>query len=163
MYEYKVVPAPIRATRAKGLKTTADRFSHALAERINAEAAGGWQFQRIETLACEDRGRLWRSKSSAQTVMIFARALGFLPPDAGTALAAVRDADTTISDGHAREFPSAPAPVYPEVQDPMQQRAPQGRQEPLFRSNPLMRPEIGARAEPVLRPPAPPRDESADD
>jgi hypothetical protein len=92
MYEYKVVPAPVRAQKVKGLKTTADRFSHALAERINAEAAGGWQFQRCETLSCEERSTLGRTRTSTQTVMIFARPLGALRPDAGGALAAAQDA-----------------------------------------------------------------------
>ncbi|MBN8194777.1 hypothetical protein JI667_22010, partial [Bacillus sp. NTK074B] len=46
MFEYKVVPAPVRAVRVKGLKTTAERFAHTVAESINAEAAGGWQFVR---------------------------------------------------------------------------------------------------------------------
>ena len=75
MYEYKVVPAPQRARRIKGLKNTADRFAHALAERINAEATGGWQFLRTETMPCEERSAFGRAKTSMQTVMVFQRGL----------------------------------------------------------------------------------------
>ena len=74
MYEYKVVPAPTRAGKIKGLKTTAERFAHSLAERINAEAAGGWRFLRTESLACEERRGLTGTSRSTQTVMICTRA-----------------------------------------------------------------------------------------
>ena len=91
MYEYKVVPAPVRAAKVKGLKTAADRFAHTLAEHINAQAAGGWQFQRTETLTCEVRKGLGGLKTTTQTVMVFARVMGATRPDAGAALAAAQD------------------------------------------------------------------------
>lgn len=73
MYEYKVVPAPVMALKVKGLKTVSERFAHTLAERINAESAGGWRFVRTESLPCEARKTLGKTRSSTETVMIFAR------------------------------------------------------------------------------------------
>ena len=97
MYEYKVVPAPLRAAKAKGLKTVAERFAHALAERINAEAAGGWQFVRTETLPCEERKRFGGARTSTQVVMIFARELGQPRPDASATPPAGQPAEPVAS------------------------------------------------------------------
>lgn len=151
MHEYKVVPAPQRAAKSKGLKTIADRFAHTLAERINAEAAGGWHFVRTETLPCEERSRLGSVRVSQQVVMIFARELGATRPDAGAALAAAQ--------GHAAPAAEAPEPAAPAISaaptatpvaTPL--ATPVRRQEPLFRSGAMLRAEGAARAEPVLRP-----------
>ena len=178
MYEYKVVPAPTRAGKIKGLKTTAERFAHSLAERINAEAAGGWRFLRTESLACEERRGLTGTSRSTQTVMIFARALGQTRPHAGAALAAAQEGldayllspadeaappgysgrrDETGRDGMFRE-PIA-APRSPETRSPELRTSESRlgdpairRQEPLFRSGAMLRSEQGARSEPVLRP-----------
>ncbi len=187
MYEYKVVPAPVRAVKAKGLKTTAERFSHALAERINAEAAGGWQFQRTESLACEERSNLGRVKTSVQTVMVFSRLLGEVRPDAGAALAAAQVAqseyyvdasayaDEPVYDEPRHEHPEHDAPQYeapaydydetpqPDDREPEpapQPRAPSNRQEPLFRANPIPRHEGAGRTEPTLRPRTPRNDDA---
>ena len=107
MYEYKVVPAPQRAAKVKGLKTSADRFAHTLAERINAEAAGGWQFLRTETLQCETRGRFGGIKQSTETVMVFAREVGVTRPDASAALAAVQEPEAAV-DAPRRRVVAAP-------------------------------------------------------
>jgi len=178
MYEYKVVPAPTRATKVKGLKTTADRFAHLLAERINAEAAGGWQFVRTETLACEERKGLGGTRNTMQTVMIFARELGQMRPDAGAALAAVqggqagwqdtdyddRDAEAAYEDSvaydDAQSLPD-PATYHPAPEpEPVAAPAATRRQEPLFRSGAMLRGDGHGRTEPVLRPRAPQGDES---
>ncbi len=154
MYEYKVVPAPQRAAKAKGLKTTAERFANTLAESINAEAAGGWQFVRSETLPCEERSRLGASRISQQVVMIFARPLGATRPDAGSALAAVQEAAAHSEPRHATE-PVAEAPAYAApapAPAPQAEAAPARRQEPLFRSGAMLRTEGRPRVEPVLRP-----------
>ena len=143
MLEYKVVPAPVRAVKSKGLKTTADRFAHTLAERINAEAAGGWQFLRTESLPCEERSRFGAARMSQQVVMVFARERGAARPDAAAALAAVQD------NAEPRSLP---------VAEPAARR-----QEPLFRSGAMLRADAAQRAEPVLRPrPGPDETRDAD-
>ncbi len=77
MYEYKVIPAPQRTVKVKGLKTPGERFAHLLAEAMNAEAEEGWEFLRAETLPCEERKGLTGTAKSFQSVLIFRRALGF--------------------------------------------------------------------------------------
>ncbi|MCB1387992.1 MAG: hypothetical protein KDK12_02380 [Rhodobacteraceae bacterium] len=153
MHEYKVVPAPVRAVKVKGLKTTAERFAHTLAERINAEAAGGWHFVRTETLPCEERSRLGAARVTQQVVMVFARDLGLPRPDAGAALAAAQESAIAAADPARAEAP-LPDPLPPATPEP-----PPRRQEPLFRSGAMLRAEGRARNEPVLRPRAAPEDD----
>lgn len=75
MFEYKVVPAPDRAVKVRGLKTTSERFAHALTETLNALSADGWEFLRSETLPCEERkGWFGGTRATTQTVMIFCKA-----------------------------------------------------------------------------------------
>ncbi|MCA0205636.1 MAG: DUF4177 domain-containing protein [Proteobacteria bacterium] len=152
MHEYKVVPAPQRAAKTKGLKTTADRFAHTLAERINAEAAGGWHFVRTETLPCEERSRLGSVRVSQQVVMIFARELGATRPDAGAALAAAQGVAAPAAEAPAPAVSAAPTatPLATPLAAPL--ATPVRRQEPLFRSGAMLRAEGAARSEPVLRP-----------
>ncbi|WP_323036682.1 hypothetical protein [Pararhodobacter sp.] len=134
MYEYKVVPAPVHAAKAKGLKSTAQRFSHALAECINAEAAGGWQFQRTESLTCEERSILGRVKTSVQTVMVFARPVGGLRPDAGAALAAAQEAEAPYQDDtSAYDDPGYDDPQYDAPRAETQRHATPLRAEPARR------------------------------
>lgn len=176
MYEYKVVPAPSRMGRIKGLKTPAERFAHTLSAAINAEANGGWQFLRTETLSCEERTLLGRVRVSTQTVMVFARALAGATqvdgsgigasgetwqdqaePDLDAALEAYdpRDGqDWPPADGDTRQWdnPEAAAAPAPRPERPVPAPRPerQQRQEPLFRSGALLRGEPGARIEPRL-------------
>ena len=54
-YEYKIVPAPKKAKRARGAKTVPDRFARTLTDVINAEAAEGWEYLRAESLPVEEK------------------------------------------------------------------------------------------------------------
>lgn len=75
MYEYRVIPAPLRGKKAKGLKTSSDRFSFALQEVMNEQSAEGWEYHRAETLPFEERSRMGRKSSGFQSVLIFRRLL----------------------------------------------------------------------------------------
>ncbi|SMH31752.1 DUF4177 domain-containing protein [Maritimibacter sp. HL-12] len=72
-YEYKVVPAPTRGQKAKGLKTPADRFANALGAVINEMAAEGWEYQRTDTLPAEERHGLTGRSTVFQNMLIFRR------------------------------------------------------------------------------------------
>lgn len=82
-HEYKVIPAPRRAEKAKGARTTADRFANTLAEAINAMARDGWEYLRAEVLPCEERSGLTGRKITDQHVLVFRKALP--PPPAAQA------------------------------------------------------------------------------
>ena len=74
-FEFKVIPAPRRAEKARGLKTTADRFAHTLALVMNDLARDGWEYLRADTLPCEERTGLTGKSTSYQTLLIFRRAI----------------------------------------------------------------------------------------
>lgn len=54
-YEYKVVAAPKRAKRVKGIKSKDGQFAMMLEAMMNEEGGSGWQFYRAETLPMEER------------------------------------------------------------------------------------------------------------
>jgi hypothetical protein len=73
-YEYRVIPAPRRLKRIKGVSSTAELFAATLTETINAEARGGWEYVRSESLAAEEPGGwLRRGAVVEETMMIFRR------------------------------------------------------------------------------------------
>lgn len=74
MYEFKVVPAPSRGKRAKGVKGSEGRFAHALEEVMNDMAAEGWEFLRTETLPSEEKSGLTSTTTTFRSVMVFRRA-----------------------------------------------------------------------------------------
>ena len=125
MFEYKAIPAPARAEKIRGLKTTAERFAHVLTEAINAEAGEGWEYVRAESLPCEERkGFLGGTRQTTETVLIFRRALA------------------------VQEEAAAQAPE----QTPAGRREPAAdRREPVFRPDELSRAAATRRAEPRLR------------
>lgn len=73
-FEYRVVPAPRQAPKAKGVKGTDARFAHGLEDALNGEGLAGWEFQCTETLSAEIRQGLFRkSMVETVTVMIYRR------------------------------------------------------------------------------------------
>ncbi len=72
-YEYKVVPAPVRGLKAKGLKGPEAKFANALEAKMNELAAEGWEFQRTETLPNEERSGLTSSTTTYRSIMVFRR------------------------------------------------------------------------------------------
>ena len=74
-YEYRVVPAPNRGEKARGVKTTSDRFALALTGVMNSLGREGWEYLRADTLPCEERVGLTGSKSTFQHLLVFRRAV----------------------------------------------------------------------------------------
>lgn len=74
-YEYKVVPSPRRGEKARGAKTTPERFAVALTTLMNALGQEGWEYQRADTLPCDERSGLTGTKTSFQNMLVFRRAL----------------------------------------------------------------------------------------
>ncbi len=73
-YEYKVVPAPVRGLKAKGIKSAEDRFAHALETAMNELAGDGWEYLRADTLPCEQREGLMSKTTVFQNMLVFRRA-----------------------------------------------------------------------------------------
>jgi hypothetical protein len=74
-YEYKVVPAPRRGQKGKGVKGSDGKFAHALQQLMNEYGAAGWEYQRAETLPCDERVGLTGTKTLYQNLLVFRRAL----------------------------------------------------------------------------------------
>ena len=74
-FEYKVVPAPMRGLKAKGIKGTPARFANALQSVMNDLGADGWEYQRTDTLPVEERVGLTGKTTSFQNMLVFRRAL----------------------------------------------------------------------------------------
>lgn len=75
-YEYQVIPAPRRGEKARDARTTEDRFALALTTLMNQMGREGWEYQRADTLPCDERSGLTGTKTSFQNVLVFRRVLG---------------------------------------------------------------------------------------
>jgi hypothetical protein len=74
-FEYKVVPAPTKGVKAKGVKTAEARFALAVEQAINELAADGWEYVRTDVLPSEERQGLTGSVTHWRNLMVFRRAL----------------------------------------------------------------------------------------
>jgi hypothetical protein len=80
-FEYKVIPAPKRGEKARGVKTTEDRFAYALTQLMNQLGAEGWDYVRADALPCEERVGLTGTKTTFQNVLVFRRSIGAAEAD----------------------------------------------------------------------------------
>lgn len=74
-FEYKVVPAPAKGTKAKGIKGPEGRFANSIEITLNEMAADGWEYQRAELLPSDERSGLTGSTTKWRNVLIFRRAM----------------------------------------------------------------------------------------
>ncbi len=118
-FEYKVVPAPKKAGKIKGVKGTEARFAHELAQLMNEHGAQGWEFQRNEVLPCEERSGFTKRVTTVQNMLVFRREIA-VAQDAPRAAAPAYDQIAAI---HA---PAAerPAPRLAQVAPPAPAAAP---------------------------------------
>lgn len=119
-YEYKVVPAPSRPAKVKGLRGTQDRFAHALADVMNELAADGWEYQRAETLPCDERSGLTGKTTNFQNVLVFRRAVteeSLAPPEVPDTDDTQEDSGPSLRGGFMRKK-SKPADPDPEHTEP---------------------------------------------
>jgi hypothetical protein len=75
-FEFKVIPAPKRGEKARGVKTTEDRFAYALTNLMNQLGAEGWDYVRADALPCEERVGFTGTKTTFQNMLVFRRVIG---------------------------------------------------------------------------------------
>ena len=131
-WEYKVVPAPTKGIKARGVKGPEGRFAHAIEALMNDMGAQGWEYLRAETLPSVERAGLTGSTTQWRNLLVFRRALGtplddfepeLLPPPA--ARGEVGDAqDATFEDGAPAQ---AEADPEQDADDPADRDAGGGR------------------------------------
>lgn len=73
VYEYKVVAAPNKGLKGKGIKGDEARFANALATVMNDLGSQGWEYQRSDTLPCEKRSGFRGHKTVFQNMLVFRR------------------------------------------------------------------------------------------
>ncbi|PRY24946.1 hypothetical protein CLV78_102119 [Aliiruegeria haliotis] len=76
IFEYKVIPAPAKGQKGKGVKGAAGRFANALEARMNELGAQGWEYVRADTLPAEERSGLTGSQTVYMNMLVFRRAKG---------------------------------------------------------------------------------------
>lgn len=108
-YEYKVVPAPRRGRKGKGIKGAEARFAFAIQTLMNDYAAQGWAFVRAETLPSEERHGLASAHTVYRDVLVFRR-------DRAVEQAPVNEPALERQDTEAPE--SAPPETAEEMADP---------------------------------------------
>lgn len=94
-WEYKVVPAPARGEKAKGVKGAEARFAYALQRIMNEMGAEGWEYQRSETLPSEERSGLTSKVTNWRNVLVFRREMSV---------------DASFEDGEPAALLEAPEP-----------------------------------------------------
>lgn len=72
-YEYKVVPAPAKGRKAKGVKTPEARFALSVETVLNQMGAEGWEYLRAELLPSDERSGLTGSTTHWRNVLVFRR------------------------------------------------------------------------------------------
>ncbi len=80
-FEYHVVPAPRRGEKARGVKTTEERFALALSNLMNQLGTDGWEYVRADTLPCDERAGFTGTKTTFQNILVFRRPLRALGED----------------------------------------------------------------------------------
>jgi hypothetical protein len=129
-YQYKVVPAPQKGLKAKGVRSTEARFSNALETLMNAMGEEGWEYQRAETLPSIERSGLASTTTEWRNVLVFRRlretateafAPELLPPPETTSPEIPTVHDDAAPEGDvntqdlAPETAPEPAEVTPEI------------------------------------------------
>ena len=105
-YAYRVVPAPAKGEKAKGVKSAEGRFAHALERLMNEMGAEGWEYLRADTLPSEERTGLTGHVTNWRSVLVFRKALAEDAP-----LPEPEDAaDNQAEDPAEEDAPEADAP-----------------------------------------------------
>ncbi|MEM8850153.1 MAG: DUF4177 domain-containing protein [Pseudomonadota bacterium] len=73
-YEYRVVPAPRKGEKAKGVRSGEGRFALAMSRLFNRMGADGWEYVRADTLPAEERVGLTGKEVRYHALLVFRRA-----------------------------------------------------------------------------------------
>ncbi|QYX58165.1 DUF4177 domain-containing protein [Roseovarius sp. SCSIO 43702] len=71
--EYKVIPAPNKGLKDKGVKGPEARFAHAVETLMNEMGAKGWSYLRADILPSEERQGLTSTTTVYRTLLVFQR------------------------------------------------------------------------------------------
>jgi hypothetical protein len=127
-FDYKVVPAPRRAKRVKGVRAGEELFALTLTDAINEQARQGWEYVRAESLPSETpAGWFRRAVACDQTVLVFRREREQLGPR----LAAVAEAAPAAEREAPAEVPVERASLSERIVGATRREVP-ARREPVL-------------------------------
>ena len=150
-YEYKVVPAPAKGQKAKGVKTAEGRFALSVEQLLNQLGADGWEYQRADMLPSEERAGLTGSTTNWRNLLIFRRALDEAPVAVPERAEPVVVAPVPVSEPEPAPAPEDVAETLAEAAAaPEPEAAPEGLRpveapEARFEEMPEPTPEFGSR------------------
>ncbi len=110
-FEYKVVPAPTRGLKAKGVKSNQDRFANALETVMNELAADNWEYLRTDSLPAEEREGLMGKTTVFQNMLVFRRTVASTAEAADTATAEERVVEAIEAPEAPKQITQVPAEV----------------------------------------------------
>lgn len=119
-FEYKVVPAPVRGLKAKGVKGTQARFANALQTVMNELGAEGWEYQRTDTLPVEERQGLTGKTTSFQNMLVFRRVLVAEVEEAAEVAALIEDQTEVLEEPVEEIAAEAEEPAAEVVEAPVE-------------------------------------------
>ena len=116
--EYKVVPAPKKGVKSKGVKTPDARFAYALEQLMNDLGTDGWSYLRAETLPCETRSGLTSHSTAYHNVLVFSRPVQQETPllEATTAPSKTKPAPQITTDPAITAVATSSDQSYPETE-----------------------------------------------
>lgn len=74
-FEYRVVPAPRKGEKARGVRSPEARFALAMSRLFNRMGEEGWEYVRADTLPAEERVGLTGRELRYHALLVFRRAL----------------------------------------------------------------------------------------
>ncbi|KUJ76817.1 hypothetical protein AVO45_09950 [Ruegeria marisrubri] len=118
-YEYKVVPAPKKGTKAKAVKTVEGRFALSIEQVLNQMGEDGWEYLRAELLPSEERSGLTGTTVNWRNVLVFRRAVeAELPADEAERFLTPPELDETPLAQPVPGEVAAPRPIPAETKEP---------------------------------------------
>jgi len=96
--EYRVVTAPRKVQKVKGVRGTGERYAVNLTDLMNAEAAAGWQYLRAESLPVDEKyGMMGKTQERFVNLLVFQRVKPDFNKSADAAEASTPDINSATS------------------------------------------------------------------
>ncbi len=120
-YEYRVVNAPRKAQKVKGVRAQHERFAHNLSDLMNKYAADGWEYFRAEALPMDEKsGMMGKTTEKYMPLLVFRRPTPILPEVAAVIADIQAPLDTSLQPtGNPNNMrnPFVAAPSVEELQE----------------------------------------------
>lgn len=83
VFEYRVIPAPKKGAKAKGVKGAENLFANTLQDLMNELGREGWEYQRTDSLPSQERSGLTKTSTVQRSMLVFRRIVDAAPVEKG--------------------------------------------------------------------------------